>query len=95
MVFAFAYNAKRFANAFLFSLAFSPSRQCFWTDWQKLFLNICAIAAMICRVLATHVLLEVNSNGGLKREHLEFSSLATKNISPLPQCLWPPSLAGW
>ena len=56
MVFAFAYNAKLFANTFPFLPAFSPSRQCFWTDWQKLFLNICPIAAMICRVLATHVL---------------------------------------
>ena len=34
--------------------------------------------------------------GKLKREHLEFSSLATKNIiSLLTQCLWPPNLAGW
>ena len=33
--------------------------------------------------------LEINSNGGLKRNHLEFSSSATKNIiSPLPRCLW-------
>ena len=39
--------------------------------------------------------LEINSNGGLKREHLEFSSSATKNISPLPQSQWPPNLAGW
>ena len=40
--------------------------------------------------------LEVNSNGRLKQEHLEFFSSVTKNIiSPLPQCLWPPSLTGW
>ena len=29
----------------------------------------------------------LNSNSGLKREPLEYSSSATKNISPLPQCL--------
>ena len=46
--------------------------------------------------------LEINSNGGLnsngrlKQEHLEFSSSATKTIiSPLPQCLWSPNVAGW
>ena len=31
--------------------------------------------------------LEINSNGGLKREHLESSSSGTKNMSQLPQCL--------
>ena len=41
------------------------------------------------------IFLEINSNGGLKQEHLEFSSSATKNISRLVQCLWPPNLAGW
>ena len=38
--------------------------------------------------------LEINSNDGLKQEHLEFFSSATKT-SPLPQCLWPPNLARW
>ena len=39
--------------------------------------------------------LEINSNNGLKREHLESSSSTTKNIiSSLPQCAWLPDLAG-
>ena len=39
--------------------------------------------------------LEINSNGGLKRQHLESSSSATERIiSPLPQRIWPPNLAG-
>ena len=40
--------------------------------------------------------LEMNSNGGLRRGHVESWPSTTKNIvSPLPQCLWPPNLAGW
>ena len=40
--------------------------------------------------------LEINGNGGLKREHPEFSSSATKNIiSPQVQWLSPPNLASW
>ena len=39
---------------------------------------------------------ETNSNGGFKQEHVESCSSTTKNIvSPLPQCVWPPNLAGW
>ena len=34
-------------------------------------------------------------NGELKGEHLESSSSATKNISPVRQCLGQPLLAGW
>ena len=39
--------------------------------------------------------LEINSNGGSKRGHVESCPLTTKNISPLPQCLWPPNFASW
>ena len=40
--------------------------------------------------------LEINRNVGYKREHVEYCSSTTKNIiSPLPQCLWSPNLAGW
>ena len=40
--------------------------------------------------------LEINSNGGLKRGHVQSCLRTTKNIiSLLPQCLWPPCLAGW
>ena len=40
--------------------------------------------------------LKINSNGGLKRGHVESCLSTTKDlISPLPQCLWPPNLAGW
>ena len=38
--------------------------------------------------------LEINSNGGLKWEHVEsWPSTTKKIISPLPQCLWQPNLA--
>ena len=38
--------------------------------------------------------LEINSNGGSKRGHVESCSSTTTNIiSPLPQCLWPPNVA--
>ena len=39
--------------------------------------------------------LEINSGGGSKRGHVESCPLTTKNISPLPQCLWPPNFASW
>ena len=39
--------------------------------------------------------LEINSNGGSKRGHVESCPLTTKNKSPLPQCLWPPNFASW
>ena len=40
--------------------------------------------------------LEINSNGGSKRGHVESDSSITANIiSPLPQSLWPPNMAGW
>ena len=40
--------------------------------------------------------LEVNSNGGLKREDVESCSPTTKNIiSPLPHRQWLQNLAGW
>ena len=35
---------------------------------------------MICRALLNHVLEKLNSNGGLKRQHLEVSSSATKTL---------------
>ena len=35
-----------------------------------------------------------NSNGGLKREHLESCFSDTKDISPLSQCLWLPNFLG-
>ena len=96
-------NALQFL--FFFS-SFSLPCQCFWTEWQKLFSNICPTAAvtrigvnnMVCLqpiYVFNSCPLETNSNGGLKREHLEFSSLAVKNIYPLLQSLWPPNLAGW
>ena len=37
---------------------------------------------------------EINGDGGLKREHLEFSSSATKSMSLLSQDLWLPNLTG-
>ena len=39
--------------------------------------------------------LEINNNGGLKRKQVESCPPATKNISSLPECLWPPDLVGW
>ena len=39
--------------------------------------------------------LEINSNGGLKGEHMKSCLWTTNNIiSLLPQCLWPPCLEG-
>ena len=40
--------------------------------------------------------LEINSNGGSKRRHLEsYLSTTTNIISPLSQCLWPTNVTGW
>ena len=39
--------------------------------------------------------LEINNNGGLKLGQVESCLSTTKNISPLPQYLWPPNMAGW
>ena len=40
--------------------------------------------------------LEISSNEASKRGHVESCPSTTTNIiSPLPQCLWPPNLAGW
>ena len=40
--------------------------------------------------------LEINSNGGFKREHVESFTLTTKSIlSPLRQFLWLPDVTGW
>ena len=82
-----AYKSKRFAIAFLLCFSFSASLQCFWMAWQKLIPNICPVPAVS--------LCEINSKGRLKPECLEFSSLATKDVSSLPQSLWPPIFARW
>ena len=87
-----------------FSFFFSLQR--FWIDWQRLISNVSPIAAlstsdqdrsylydMTCVFRLCYV--EINSNGRLKREHLESSSSATENIFPLPHCLWTLNLAGW
>ena len=43
----------------------------------------------------TLCVLEINSNGESKRGHVESCPLTTTNIiSPLPQGLWPPNVAG-
>ena len=100
---AFACNTKRFAIVFLFfsSLFFSSVlldglAKSYFQIFVQLLLWAPAtrIGNDIPRVFNS-CLLEINSNGGLKREYLEFSFSATKNISPLPQCLWPPNLAVW
>ena len=100
----FVCNAKRFAVAFLFLLVFLFVG-CFGQTGK--FSNFSPIAAwsacdqnwsyeydMPCAFKPCP--LEINSNGGLKRGHVESCSSTTKNIkSPLPQCLWPSNLAGW
>ena len=84
-----------------FSLIFF-SCQCFWTDVGKVFFQVFAQLLLWARVVRDmpYTLnpwpLEINSNGELKRGHLEFSSSALKSIlSPLLQYLWAPNLAGW
>ena len=39
--------------------------------------------------------LEISSNSGLKREHMESCSSTTKHVSALPQCLWRPNLKSY
>ena len=97
---AFSFNTKGFAIVILvFQFLLSP----FWTDWQSLFSNFSPIAAlsacgqdqsyefdMSCAFKSCP--LEINSNGGLKQEHLESIFSATKHIIlSLPQCIWPPT----
>ena len=101
--FAFACNAKRFAIVFLFFLLFVLHVSALgWAG--KIYFQL--FVQLLLWALATRIgndmprafnscLLEKNSNGGLKRDHLEFSFSANKNISPLPQYLWPPNLAVW
>ena len=38
---------------------------------------------------------QINRNGALRWEHVEYCLSTIKNTSPLPQCLWPPNLVGW
>ena len=44
MLFAFTFNAKSFATAFLVFFSFFPSRHFFWTDYQKLFTQLFIIS---------------------------------------------------
>ena len=89
-----------------FFFLFFPSRQWVWIDWKNLFVyffpflykahmaNI-GLINIICRLLWSRVLSTViNSNGGFKQAHREFCSSTTKNISPLPHCLWATNFAG-
>lgn len=91
----------------LTSFSFSPSCQCFWTDWQKLFQVFSSISPLdtsdqcwtyqhdvpcAFNVLQTGE----NSNGRFKQEHVDYCSSTTKNImSPLPQSLQSLNLVGW
>ena len=77
-----AYNAKSFAFLFLLFLLRACDQN--WNHWYGM---LCAFK--LCSI-------EINSNGSLKRGHVESCPSTTKNIiSPLPQCLWPSNLAGW
>ena len=59
--------------------------------------NYCVYVLKFCmREHGMSCALEINSNGGSKRGHVESCSSTTTNIiSQLPQCLWPPNVAGW
>ena len=51
---------------------------------------------VICRERRSTHYLKINSNGGLKQQHVESSSSTTKNIVySLPQYLWPQNLRRW
>ena len=93
---AFAFNAKSFVIVIILFLllynVFGRTRKSYFQIFIQLLLSqrvtSVGVIYMICRALSTHVLQKKNSNGQLKREHLQSSSSPTKNItSPLPQCL--------
>ena len=91
-------------NSLLFFLFFF-SLCCFWTNWQnflahKLFLNQSECNQdrkyyddMLCAFISSA--LEINSNGGLKWEHVESCPSATENVFLLTQCLWPLNFVWW
>ena len=77
------------------------------TNRQKIFANVSSFCTQkVCDhdrsywcdmpcVFMPYVL-DINSNGIFKQEHVECCSSTTKNIiSPTTQCLWLPNLAGW
>ena len=89
------------------TLKLSPTSCLFFLDLlslQKLFVIFSSIAALnACDQDRNYVIsrafkpcsLEINSDGGFKLGHVESSISTIKNITPLPQCLRPPNLAGW
>ena len=100
LIIAFPCNAKCFAIAILFFIFLIPGAV-FLTKIGCLSLdtlaNYCVYALKFC--VCEHDMsctLEINSNGGSKRGHIESClSITTNIISPLSQCLWLPNLAGW
>ena len=97
----------RFCN-FPVAIIFFLLYQRFWMNRLKLFLNFCLIVAlstydqdqsykydMLCAFNPSPI--EINSNGGLKWEHLESSLQQLKSLylDYHTQCLLLPKLTGW
>ena len=98
---------KKLCHSHSFILLLLPGIVFWWTgkSYFHIFLQLQLYACVngigftniICRMLSTFksCLLEINSNDGLKWDHLESFSSTTKNKGPLQQYLYPPNLAWW
>ena len=95
-LFMLVCNAKSFAIAILAFFLFFLLVTIFGLIDRSYFKNFLQLLLSCCFLQLLPYPLEINSNNRLKRDHLESSSSASKSIaSPLPQCLWPPSLVEW
>ena len=108
-VFVSACNAKSSAIVFLFLLRLHVTQKVLqlllFLFFISLLLTAVFAAFSACDQVRTYEYnipyafkscpLEINSNGRVNRQHVESCPLTTKNITPLPQLLWPPNLVGW
>ena len=108
-IFAFVCNAKSFIIACVVVFFPSPSRRCFSNGLAKVFLQMFHHSLHRKRVTRIGIF-SMDTLGNvfvrvlfifkifvcvLKRGHVESCPSTTKNISSLPQCQWPPNVAGW
>ena len=73
------------------------SRVLYWTHWQVIHRKIKFVYVLKFRMWENSMscALEINHYGECKQGHVKYCPWTTTNISPLPECMWPPNLAGW